>query len=117
MRLRLNITECYPPGSKCEDLRPGVHLILLYFIRISFLTPKISVLFSLMVADFFGLNFLENNMVYTSDIGVYKHICAQISCGFSIFNKLAISQFFSESQWWVHFFKNGSYLHGSREYL
>ena len=24
----------YPPGSKCEALRLGVHLILLYFIRI-----------------------------------------------------------------------------------
>ena len=26
----------YPPGSKCEALRLGVHLILLYFIRILF---------------------------------------------------------------------------------
>ena len=29
------------PGSKCEALRVGVHLILLSFIRISLLTPKI----------------------------------------------------------------------------
>ena len=36
----------YPPGSKCKALRLGVHLILLYFIRISLLTPKIFVLFS-----------------------------------------------------------------------
>ena len=31
----------YPPGSKCKALRLGVHLILLSFIRISLLTPKI----------------------------------------------------------------------------
>ena len=29
-------SNIYPPGSKCEALRLGVHLILLYFIRISF---------------------------------------------------------------------------------
>ena len=35
----------YPPGSKCEALRVGVHLILLYFIRISLLTPETFFLF------------------------------------------------------------------------
>ena len=25
---------CFPPGSKTEDLQLGIHLILLYFIRI-----------------------------------------------------------------------------------
>ena len=29
----------YPPGSKSEDLRLGVHLILLYFITFSLLYP------------------------------------------------------------------------------
>ena len=35
----------YPPGSKCEALRLGVHLILLSFIWISLLILKIFVLF------------------------------------------------------------------------
>ena len=40
IRLALR-SSCFPPGSKCEALRLGVHLILLYFISISLLTPKI----------------------------------------------------------------------------
>ena len=35
----------YPPGSKCEALRLGVHLILLYFIRILVLGTEIIFLF------------------------------------------------------------------------
>ena len=35
----------FHPGRKCEAFRLGVHLILLYFIRISLLTPKTFVLF------------------------------------------------------------------------
>ena len=39
------VLHCDPAGSKCEALRLGVHLILLYFIRILLLTPKIIFLF------------------------------------------------------------------------
>ena len=35
----------YPPGSKCEALRLGVHLILLYFIRILVVGTEIIFLF------------------------------------------------------------------------
>ena len=53
----------YSPESKYEALRLGVHLILLYFIRISLLTSKIifilwiwmSLWVSVLVADFFCL--------------------------------------------------------------
>ena len=34
------ITKIYRPGSKCEALQLGVHLILLYFIRISLLSAE-----------------------------------------------------------------------------
>ena len=33
---RTNFLKIYPPGSKCKALRLGVHLILLYFIRMLF---------------------------------------------------------------------------------
>ena len=35
--VRQNMSKYYPPGSKCQALRLGVHLIPLYFIRISIL--------------------------------------------------------------------------------
>ena len=38
--LAIRKNNYYPPGSKSEALRLGVHLILLYFIRISLLYPK-----------------------------------------------------------------------------
>ena len=87
----------YPPGSKCKALRLGVHLILLYFIRISLSTPETFFLFGWWKVEggwcptFLVFNFLYNTMVHTLDIEVYIYIynCAQqISCGFYIFNKL-----------------------------
>ena len=39
----------YPPGSKSVALQLGVHLILLYFIRISLLSAETFFLFWLMV--------------------------------------------------------------------
>ena len=71
------ILSIYPPGSKRETLQLGVHLILLYFIRISFLYPKIFVLFSGRLGVGVGLTFLffksfDSNMVYT--LGIYVNI-------------------------------------------
>ena len=37
--------QFYPPGSKSEALQLGVHLILLYFIRISLLSAETFFLF------------------------------------------------------------------------
>ena len=45
----------YPPGSKSEALRLGVHLILLYFIRISLLTPKTFYVFGCDVDVYVGV--------------------------------------------------------------
>ena len=43
----------YPPGSKCEALRLGVHLILLYFIRILVVGTEIIFVFGWVVGHFF----------------------------------------------------------------
>ena len=65
----------YPAGSKCKALRLGVHLILLYFIRISFLTPETFVLFGWWVVGptFCFFKSLDNNMVYSLGLDVYVH--------------------------------------------
>ena len=65
----------FPSGSKCEALRLGVHLILLYFIRISLLYPKTFFLFCCGCGcgwrTFFVFKSLDNNMIYSLDIDVY----------------------------------------------
>ena len=67
----------YPPGSKCEALRLGVHLILLYFIRISLLYPKIFVLFGRWVVGgvplFWFFKSPDNNIVYSLSIHVFVY--------------------------------------------
>ena len=124
-----NTIWIYLPGSKCEALRLGVYLILLYFIRISLSTPKTFFLFGWWKveggrwtgSDFFGLQFslyyygeyFGHRSIY---IGIYK--CAhQICCGFNISNKLMSFLTFSKSHWWDNFFKIGFYLHGPRGYF
>ena len=57
----------FPPGSKYEALRLGVHSILLYYIRILLLIPKIFVLFSGRWTFLFFKS-LDNNMMYTLDM-------------------------------------------------
>ena len=61
----------YPPGSKSVALQLGVHLILLYFIRISLLCAE-TFFFILMVGGgwwmgptFWFFKSLDINMVYT----------------------------------------------------
>ena len=61
----------YPPGSKSEALRLGVHLILLYFIRISLLSAETFFLFWCGWRTFFVFKSLDNNMVYSLGIGIY----------------------------------------------
>ena len=76
----------YPPGSKSEALRLGVHLILLYFIRISLLSAEIIFLFGCGCGcgwrTFFVFKSLDNNMVYTSYIDVYFCICKNVQANF-----------------------------------
>ena len=69
----------YPPGSKSVALQLGVHLILLYFIRISLLSAETFFLFGgwWMVGGWWMTTFwffksLDINMVYT--LGVYVYI-------------------------------------------
>ena len=73
------INLCFYPGNKCEALRLGVHLILLYFIRISLSTPKTFFVISLggggwgvAVSNFLFFKSLDNNMVYSLGIGIYR---------------------------------------------
>ena len=40
LHIYISIPELYPPGSKLEALQLGVHLILLYFIRIGILSAE-----------------------------------------------------------------------------
>ena len=70
----------YPPGSKCEALRLGVHLILLYFIRILVVGTEIIFLFCGCGCGcgcwcgwrtFFVFKSLDNNMIYSSYITMY----------------------------------------------
>ena len=73
----------YPPGSKCEALRLGVHLILLYFIRILVVGTEIIFLFcwcwgGCWWRTFFVFKSLNNKMVYTSVIDVY--VCKRNRC-------------------------------------
>ena len=59
------LASIYPSGSECEALRLGVHLILLYFIRISPLYPKTFFLFwcGCGWSTFFVLKSLDNNII------------------------------------------------------
>ena len=77
----------FPPGSKSEALRLGVHLILLYFIRISLSTPK--TFFYLVVGlgwavggggcpTFLFFKSLDNNMVYS--LGIYVFVYERNPC-------------------------------------
>ena len=59
----------YPPGSKCEALQLGVHLILLYFIRILLSIPEIFILFGWWMVGggwrtFLFFKSLDNNTIY-----------------------------------------------------
>ena len=77
-----DIFNSYPPRSKSKALRLGVHLIL-YFIRISLLIPKIFVLFCgcrcwCCWRTFFVFKSHNNNIVYTSGIDVY--VCKRNRC-------------------------------------
>ena len=54
----------YPPGSKCEALRLGVHLILLYFIRILVVGTEIIFLFGWwLVFHFFCLSLASSSLI------------------------------------------------------
>ena len=70
----MGTTRHYPPGSKSEALQLGVHLILLYFIRISLLSAVTSFLFWWSLGGggwgttFWFFKSLDINMVYTLDI-------------------------------------------------
>ena len=69
------------------------HLILLYFIRISLPTPKIFILFGWGVTDFFFyFKSLDNNMVYTLDIGKFI-------VGLTFSANWRVAQKFSKSNW------------------
>merc|ERR1711973_336394 len=84
--------------GKCEALRPGVHLIFLYFIRISLLSAETFFLFWCGCGcgcgwrTFFVFKSFDNNMVYSlgTDIYIYaKGIFAeQKSYGFKKLMKL-----------------------------
>jgi len=80
--------EFYPPGSKSEALRLAVHLIVLYFIRISFFPRRILFYFGVDVGVdvdvdvdgglFFFFKSFDNNMVYSLDIDIY--LCKRYLC-------------------------------------
>ena len=72
LTLRIQQKNNYPPGSKCEALRLGVHLLLLYFIRISLLNAETFFYFDggwLVGPTFWFFKSLYINMVYT--FGIY----------------------------------------------
>ena len=78
--ITLDPEDCSPHRSKCEALALGVHLVFLCFIRISLLDPEdfcfIRIRDEGWWYTFWIFNYLYNNMVYTSDIGViytYKY--------------------------------------------
>ena len=85
-----NKNQFYPPGSKSEALRLGVHLILLYFIKILFWVRRLFFYLDVGVGVGGGLFFvfksLDNNIVYSSSKDVYtKEIFADQSLmGFKI---------------------------------
>ena len=80
------LSDIYPSGSKCEAVRLGVHLILLYFIRILVVGTEIIFLFGCWCGcwcwcgwrTFFVFKSLNNNMVYS--LGIYILISKRISC-------------------------------------
>ena len=82
LRVAPSPTNFYPPGSKCEALRLGVHLILLYFIRIWILSAETFFYLGggwsvvdggwLVGHTFWFFKSLDINMVYT--LGVYVYI-------------------------------------------
>ena len=78
------LASIYPPWSECEALRLGVHLILLYFIRISLLYPESFFLFCWCWCwcwcgcgcgwrTFFVFKSLDINIIYSLDRDVYVH--------------------------------------------
>ena len=76
MKNILKVAFIYPPGSKCEALRIGVHVSLLYFIRFSLSTPK-TFFYSVdggWGTTFLVFKFLYKNMVYTLENGGYIYI-------------------------------------------
>ena len=65
--------EFIPLGGMSEAFPLGVHLILLYFIRISLLTPETFFYLGGGWKSTFGFfKSLYNNMVYT--LGIYIHV-------------------------------------------
>ena len=65
-------TIFYPPGSKSEALQLAVHLILLYFIRISFLMETFFYFGGGWGPTFWFFKSLDIDVVYT--LGVYVYI-------------------------------------------
>ena len=61
----------YPPGSKSVALQLGVHLILLYFIRILILGAKTFVFIWMVdgVQVFVSINLMKNLWLYS--VGIY----------------------------------------------
>ena len=88
------ILSNHPPGSKSEALRLGVHLILLYFDRISILSAETFFYFDGRWRTFWFCKYLSSFLVYSWHVYVYiyiyiKYICAHQFCyGFNIGNKL-----------------------------
>ena len=69
---QINFKGIYPPGSKCEALQLGVHLILLYFIRMSLFIAETFLYFDGGWGhSFWPFKSLDINMVYISDVYVY----------------------------------------------
>ena len=67
---------CYPPGSKSVALQLGVHLILLYFIKIGILSAETFFLFWWVVGGgwmptFWFFKSFHIDMVYTLGVSVY----------------------------------------------
>ena len=95
------VLKIYPPGSKCEALRLGVHLILLYFIKIGILSAETFFLFWWMVGGgwwvvggvpLFGSSNLFILIWYILLVYVYIFSYSdnfrQNSCGFNFVIKL-----------------------------
>ena len=92
----------YPPGSKSVALQLGVHLILLYFIRIWSWVRRLFFYFGggwwvvdgWWIKTFWFFKSLDINLVYT--LGLYMYIfsysdkCRKSSCGFQTLDKLEV---------------------------
>ena len=106
--LKISITRFYPPGSKSVALQLGVHLILLYIIRISswwwrhffYLDGGRLTVGGGWGPTFLVFNFLYNTMVNTLDIAVYMYI--DIYIYISVHNKFRVGLIFSTSWGWGH---------------